>query len=105
MLLLLYQVPTLALPIYFLVMPAALVIILYLVSGRWDGVVAPLIVLTNIIVTLLVSIPDLFLQRSLSIIVFQSLKALLSSGALASLTGLWLARATTGEDTQSVTIK
>jgi hypothetical protein len=91
----LYQLPTLTLPTYFLVMPAALVTLLYVFSGRWDWLVAALILLTNVLVTLLASIPDLLLTNSLSLEVFQSLKAILNSGALAGLTGLWLARETT----------
>ena len=90
-LLLTYQLPALALPINFLLIPAALVIVLYIFSGRWDGVAATLIVLINIVVTLLASIPDLLLT-SFSLVAFQSLKAVLSSGTLAGLSGLWLAR-------------
>jgi hypothetical protein len=90
----LYQLPAFALPIYFFLIPAALVTILYGFSGRWDGGVATLIVLTNVVVTLVASIPDLLLTSSLSLPVFQSLKAVLSSGTLATLTGLWFARGT-----------
>jgi hypothetical protein len=94
-----FQLPALALLIYFLLMPAALVTILYMFSGRWDGLVAILIVLTNVFVTLMASIPDLLLTSSLSIPMFQSLKAVLGSAALAGLTGLWLARGTTDSPT------
>jgi hypothetical protein len=44
---------------------------------------------------LIASVPDLVLTNSLSLLVFQSLKAVLSSAALVGLTGLWLARGTT----------
>jgi hypothetical protein len=64
-------------------------------ASRWDGVIATLIIFTNLIVTLIASVPDLVLTNSLSLLVFQSLKAVLSSAALVGLTGLWLARGTT----------
>jgi hypothetical protein len=100
----LYHLPTFALSISFLVLPTALVFVLYVFSERLDTLVATLIVVANVLVTLLVSLPDLFLTSSLPIVVFQSLKAVLSSGALASLTGLWLARGTRGQDHNSASI-
>jgi hypothetical protein len=87
------QRPELALLINFLLIPTALLILLYMFSGRWDGIAATLIILTNIAATLLASIPDLLLNSSLSPVAFQSLKAALTSGTLAGLSGLWLVRA------------
>lgn len=88
----LYQLQTFVLAINFLAMPAALVVLLYLFSERFDPLIAGLIIVTNVLVALVASIPDLFLAGGLSIVAFQSLKALLSSGVLASLSGLWLSR-------------
>ena len=87
------QRPELALLITFLLLPGALLILLYLFSGRWDGMIATLIILTNIAATLLASIPDLLLNSSLSPVAFQLLKAALTWGTLAGLSGLWLFRA------------
>lgn len=91
------QLPALAVPMNFLLMPIALVTLLYMFSARWDGIVATFIFFTNVIVTLLASIPDLLQTSSFSLVAFQSLKAILCSGILAGLTGLWLARSTRPE--------
>lgn len=90
----LIQLSALPLAIYFALIPGALVIFLFGFSGRWDAIVAGLIILTNVLVTLLASIPDVFLTNSLSLVVFQSLKAILSFSAFAGLSALWLARGT-----------